>query len=362
MAKPGAAMNRPATALEPLRPRWQEGAGTAKPAGALLVSVVVPTYKRPQLLQRCLRALAAQSLPRADFEVIVVDDGHSDSTQRVVSIAAAQWPPGRLRYLRPLQGRGPAVARNCGWSAARAALVAFTDDDTLPSPDWLAQGVRAMRNKGYVALGGRVVVPRPESRRPPQAPTDHERMTRGLESARFVTANAFVRRSALTQVHGFDERFRRAWREDSDLEFRLERQVGPVGRCEDAVVLHPVREEPWGLSLRQQKNVYFDALLYRKHPRLYRQRVRQTPPWDYYAIVALTLGGIIAALAGQLFEAGIAAALVLALVLRFALRRLAGASHSPRHVTEMLVTSALIPYLSVAWRLRGAWHFRTWFL
>ena len=352
-------MNRPSAALQPLPPRAHEHAGSAKTSPALQVSVVVPTYKRPQLLQRCLRALAAQSLPRADFEVIVVDDGHSDSTQRVVSLAAAQWPPGRLRYLRPLQGRGPAVARNCGWSAARAPLVAFTDDDTLPSPDWLAQGVRAMHANGYVAIGGRVVVPRSETNRPP---SDHERMTRGLETSRFVTANAFVRRNALTQVHGFDERFRRAWREDSDLEFRLERHAGPVGRCEDAVVLHPVREEPWGISLRQQKNVYFDALLYRKHPRLYRQRVRRTPPWDYYAIVVLTLGALAAVLAGRPLAAGVAGALVLALVLRFALHRLQGASHSPRHVAEMLVTSALIPYLSVAWRLRGAWHFKTWFL
>lgn len=356
-------MSRPATALQPLPPRGQAGGATQAPA-PLTVSVVVPTCRRPQLLQRCLRALAAQTLPRADFEVIVVDDGHSDATQRVVSIAAAQWPPGRLRYLRPLKGRGPAVARNCGWSAARASLVAFTDDDTLPSPDWLAQGVRALRaSPGCAALGGRVVVPRQEpGRRAARAPTDHERMTRGLEGARFVTANAFVRRSALMQVHGFDERFRRAWREDSDLEFRLERQVGPVGRCEDAVVLHPVRDEPWGVSLRQQKNVFFDALLYRKHPRLYRQRVRRTPPWDYYAIVALTIAALAAALAGRPLIALAAGAVVLALILRFALRRLAGASHSPRHVTEMLVTSALIPYLSVAWRLRGAWHFRTWFL
>jgi glycosyltransferase involved in cell wall biosynthesis len=356
-------MSSSAAALQPVPPRWREhGAGT-RSAAVLQVSVVVPTFRRPKLLQRCLRALAAQTLARNEFEVIVVDDGHSDSTQRVVDVAAAQWPPGRLRYLRPLQGRGPAVARNCGWSAARAPLVAFTDDDTLPAPDWLAQGLRAMRGNGYVALGGRVVVPRPEARAgrvPP--PTDHERMTRGLETARFVTANAFVRRSALAQVHGFDERFRRAWREDSDLEFRLERQVGPVGRCEDAVVLHPVREEPWGISLRQQKNVYFDALLYRKHPRLYRQRVRRTPPWDYYAIVALTLAAPAAAALGQPLAALGAAVLVLLLVLRFALRRLAGASRSPRHVTEMLVTSALIPYLSVAWRLRGAWHFKTWFL
>ena len=44
-----------------------------------------------------------------------------------------------LRYLRPAEGRGPAAARNCGWHAARGALIAFTDDDTVPDRDWLAQ-------------------------------------------------------------------------------------------------------------------------------------------------------------------------------------------------------------------------------
>jgi hypothetical protein len=55
------------------------------------------------------------------------------------------------------------------------------------------------------------------------------------------------------------------------------------------VVEHPVRPERWGVCLRQQKNVFFDALLYKKHPKLYRERILHAPPWDYYLIVALTL-------------------------------------------------------------------------
>ncbi len=324
------------------------------------LSVVIPTYKRPELLRRCLDAVLAQQLPPESFEVIVVDDGHDDCTQAAVEALAAAHPAGpALRYLRPAHGRGPAIARNCGWRAGFGALVVFTDDDTIPAPGWLANGERAMAEGGLSGLCGRVQVPCADPRR---RPTDHERMTRGLESAEFVTANAFVRRNALVRIGGFDERFQRAWREDSDLQFRLMDECGPVGRCEEAVVQHPVRPERWGVCLRQQRNAYFDALLYKKHPQQYRQRIRRVPPWNYYLIVALALATPLLLLAGQASAAITAALLAGAFVLHLAVQRLRHTALTPEHIGEMLLTSALIPFLSVYWRLRGAIHFRAAFL
>jgi glycosyltransferase involved in cell wall biosynthesis len=323
---------------------------------AVSVSVVIPTYRRPALLSRCLAAVLAQRLDARAFEVIVVDDGQTDDTRAAVEALAPAGGVPLVRYLRPTQGRGPAVARNAGWRAARGAVVAFTDDDTIPAADWLAEGLAALRDE-QAALCGRVRVPPMSS-----PPSDHERMTRGLETAEFVTANAFVRRAALERVGGFDERFLRAWREDSDLQFRLMRDAGAVGRCATATVVHPVRAERWGVSLGQQRNTFYDALLYKKHPRLYRERIRRVPPWDYYAVVAATLAAPLLLFAGHAPAAGVCLALALALVLALAARRLRHTSRAPRHVSEMLVTSALIPFLSVYWRLRGAWRFRTLFL
>ncbi len=324
----------------------------------LLVSVVLPTCRRVTLLERCLKALLRQSLSPDCYEIIVVDDGRQDEVQGLVARLAALPRVPALRYLRPPQGRGPAVARNCGWRSARAALVAFTDDDTVADPQWLQHGLTGMRAH-WLALAGRVRVPllHPTGCRP----TDHELMTQGLERAEFVTANAFVRRSALALVGGFDERFQRPWREDADLQFRLE-AVGPVGRCEAALVWHPVRPERWGVALRQQRHVFFDALLYRKHPRLYRLRVRRRPPWDYYGIVLLTLLGLLLAFAGPWVMAAQLLAGALALTLGLAWRRLRHTARDPGHVCEVLLTSALIPFLSVYWRLRGALHFRVMFL
>ena len=285
-----------------------------------LVSVVVPTCGRPQLLQRCLDALERQTLARERFEIIVVDDG-----------------PTR---------HGPAAARNRGWRHASADIVAFTDDDCVPDAGWLSSGVQAFRS-GSDAVCGRIVMP------VPHPPTDYERDAQGLERSEFVTANLLVRKRLLEELGGFDEGFRLAWREDSDLHFRLLRAGARIARVPDAIVVHPVRPAPFGVSLSQQRKVMFDALLFKKHPGLYRERIRARPRWDYYAIVAsLVLG----------FASPWLWLIWIFLTARFCRQRLRGTSRDPRHVAEMILTSMAIPPLALFWRLAGALKFRVGFV
>ena len=124
----------------------------------------------------------------------------------------------------------------------------------------------------------------------PEDPTDYERNAAGLATAEFVTANSFYLRSALEAVGGFDERFAMAWREDSDLWLTFMGRGETLVSAEDAVVIHPLRPAPWGVSLSQQRKSQYNALLYKKHPQLYRQRVQPGPPRDYYAIVGSIVG------------------------------------------------------------------------
>ena len=316
-------------------------------------SVVVPTYQRPDLLGRCLEALTTQHFDPEGYEVLVADDAASPATRRQVEAFAAGARTA-VGYL-PVTGRhGPAAARNVGWRAARGELVAFTDDDCLPDPAWLASGVSTLEAAGpeVAAASGRTVVPLPPE------PTDYERDASGLEGAEFVTANCFCRKAALEAVGGFDERFATAWREDSDLHFALLGSGRRVIKAADAVVIHPVRPAPWGVSLRQQRKSLFDALLYKKHPELYRRRVRSSPPWEYYAIVGSLGLAAVAAGSGHRRLALASACTWTALTGRFCWRRLRTTSREPAHVAEMVATSALIPPLSVFWRLYGAWKFR----
>jgi len=332
-------------------------AGTSNATPRL--SVVMPTYRRPVLLARCLDALLAQTLPGDAYEIIVVDDGCTEDTRAlcedVARRARARGGPA-IRYLRPLGTRGPAAARNRGWREAAGAIIAFTDDDTIPDPDWLRQGELAVEPTHRVAVWGRVHVPMPERL------TDNARNTAGLENAVFVTANAFVRRVALEAVGGFDERYLRAWREDTDLYFALiARWPGAVVAAPAARVAHPVRDARFLVSIGQQANMAFDALLFKKYPGLYDRHVGfRRPPADYTAIVLGTIAGLLA-LPFSAPLGGALLALALVLILRFAARRLRGLDKSPRLVADMVLSSFAIPFVSLWWRLVGAVRWRVAF-
>ena len=325
----------------------------------LRASVVVPTHERPELLRRCLDALLAQEIDPATYEVIVADDAASPATQRLVECrregTAADGTACRVRYLPVTGTHGPAAARNAGWRAARGAIIAFTDDDCIPAAGWLRAGLAAFE-EDVAGAWGRVIVPIPP------LPTDYERNATGLGTSAFVTANCFCRRDVLAAVDGFDERFTAAWREDSDLYFTLLEQGCRLVHAPEAVVVHPVRPAPWGVSLLQQRKSIFNALLYKKHPDLYWQHIQPAPPWHYYRIVAALLLALGGALRGHRLLACGATGAWLWMTGRFCMGRLRGTSHAPRHVAEMVVTSAAIPPVTIFWRLRGALKFRVWFL
>ena len=323
-------------------------------ATATLVSVVIPTYRRPALLRRCLQAIERQTLAPRLYEVIVVDDGPDEATAAEVA-SFKQSSAVSCRYLAMTKNSGPAAARNRGWRAATSGVIAFTDDDCIPDERWLQHGLAAM-DEGIAGASGRVVVPLPPS------PTDAELNLAGLERSRFVTANCFYGRYALEAYGGFDERFRLAWREDTDVYFTLLARGERLVDAPLAIVRHPPPAPKWGVSLQDQRKSFYNSLLFKKHRELYRREVQSSPPWRYYATVLLGLT-VLCSLATRRRRLGsLAGAGWGWLTLAFAGRRLRGTSRRPGHVLEMLVTSALIPPLSIYWRLRGALHHRVLFL
>ena len=342
------------------------------PESQYRVSVVVPTFKRPDLLFRCLTALMAQDFDAGDYEVIIADDAACDETRRAVEAWCRSRVPvlpvhrqcPAVRYIAITGNHGPAAARNAGWRVARGEIIAFTYDDCVPTPGWLIAGLAAFAD-GVAGVSGRLIVPLQ------RVPADYELNAAQLATSRFVTANCFYRRACLATIGGFDERFTSAWREDSDVYFTLlERCAGEVipslsrsfVYAPDAVVIHPLRPARWGVSLGQQRKSMFNALLYKKHPALYRQKIQAAPPWHYYVIVGALLMVIGALLGRKQRVAFGAACLWVFMTGRFCLKRLDRTSCKRRHVGEMLVTSVMIPPLSIFWRIRGAIKFRVFFL
>jgi GT2 family glycosyltransferase len=196
----------------------------------------------------------------------------------------------------------------------------------------------------------------------PDKPTDHEKNTAELEKAEFVTANCACTKSVLESINGFDESFSMAWREDSDLEFKLLGQAIPILYVQSARVTHPVRGAGWGISLKEQKKSMYNVLLYKKHPKLFRRKIYKGPFWNYYAIVILAVTALVAFFRGAPLVGTTAGAGWAILTTSFIIKRLKGASLSFRHITEMIVTSMLIPFLSLFWTWYGAFRFKTFFL
>jgi glycosyltransferase involved in cell wall biosynthesis len=200
----------------------------------LVVSVVTPTFRRPERLERLLDALAKQELD-GDFEVIIVDDCSPDATGEVLARRAAAPAPYSLRAMRTPINSGPAAARNLGWQAASAPLIAFIDDDCVPQPGWLQAGVDHLRKHERVGvvqgltLGPPEAYERPlekwEVRREVVAPTPH-----------FEACSIFYRRDALAATGGFDEELG-WWGEDVRAGWRVldggwERGWEPEARAE----------------------------------------------------------------------------------------------------------------------------------
>ncbi|MGY1594772.1 HAD-IIIA family hydrolase [Geodermatophilus sp. SYSU D00708] len=307
-------------------------------------SVVVPTVGRPSL-DVLLDALAQAPGPRP-AELVLVDDRPPGAPLRP---ERPGLPP--VRVVRT-GGGGPARARNLGWRTARTEWIAFLDDDVVPDPDWYERLAADLTALGPDVAGsqGRVRVPLPEGRRP----TDWERGTAGLATSSWITADLAYRRSALSAVGGFDERFPRAFREDSDLALRIMDTGARLTRGQRWIT-HPVRPVDRWVSLRVQAGNADDVLMRRLHGRDWRERA-DAPLGRRPQHLAVTAAGVAALglAAARRPRAAAAAALAWAAgTAEFAWARIAPGPRDRAEVTTMLATSALIPALATGHFLRG---------
>lgn len=117
------------------------------------ISIVIPTYNRPEQLAVCLQACARLDYPRDRFEVIVVDDGGVEPLDRIV----ARFHGVLTLKLVQQENTGPAAARNRGASEAAGEFLVFTDDDCAPAADWLNALVRHCVAFPDCVVGGRTV-------------------------------------------------------------------------------------------------------------------------------------------------------------------------------------------------------------
>jgi glycosyltransferase involved in cell wall biosynthesis len=232
------------------------------------ISVVVATRDRERRLGELLRSLGEQTLDLSEFEVIVVDDGSSDGTAALLR-RAAEGSPFALRALVRATSEGPGRARNEGWRAARAPLVAFTDDDCEADPGWLEACLRACeRAPGAIVQGRTDPNPRELDAVGPFSVT---REVDGSGPWWFETCNIVYPRELLEALGGFDESFPEPLGEDTDLGWRALAAGATREFDSEAVVYHAVDDLGAAGQLRRALRGADGVLIFRRHPALRRE-------------------------------------------------------------------------------------------
>ncbi|MCO6451800.1 MAG: glycosyltransferase [Caldilineales bacterium] len=231
----------------------------------LRASVIIAAYNAARDLPRCLAALQHQTVPRDEFEVIVVDDGSSDDTASIASAAGA-------RVIHQTHS-GPAAARNAGVEMAGAPIVIFTDADCEPVIDFVERmlepfaapvvvGVRGVYRSQQRSLVARFVQLEYEER--------YRRIAQVEQSTGTVnaldTSYAAYRRQVFLDAGGFDTRFLGAAGEDHELSYRLASEGYVMRFSPDAAVYHRHVSTVGKYARRKFRIGYWKAFLTRQHP------------------------------------------------------------------------------------------------
>jgi glycosyltransferase involved in cell wall biosynthesis len=246
----------------------------------LTVSVVIPVYNQAESITRTLEAVASQTV--VPHEIIVVDDASTDGSADIAE-RAGDYLGVRFQVIRRERNRGPGAARESGWRAATGDIIAFTDADAAPYPEWLEAALPHFAKETVGAVEGRITAIGDE------APTIYTHQVKNLYGGHFMTANMLYRRSVIEEVGGFKSRFR----EDSDLAFSVLGAGYDIVFEPRSVVEHPPRQENLRFYFKKANRRRFEGLLLRRHPVIGPRYIHRLQPTDITIMIgelALVLG------------------------------------------------------------------------
>ncbi|PZD71078.1 Hyaluronan synthase [Acaryochloris thomasi RCC1774] len=257
----------------------------------MFFSVVIPTYNRLPILQKCLKALAQQDLaPEHSYEVVVVDDGSTDDTV----VWLRQEMPDIQLYEQA--HKGPAAARNLGVQKADGDTIIFIDSDLVVTEAFLSAHALALTTAQArlrherIFTYGRVI-----NTCNFDEPTTEPYTLTDFSAAYFATGNVAIARHWLEKAGLFDEQFQQYGWEDLELGVRLKKLDLKLIKVPEAVGYHwhppfSLQEIP-KLIDREMQSGRMGLLFYQKHPTLnVRMMIQMT--WIHQLLWgSLTLGG-----------------------------------------------------------------------
>ncbi|MDI6703990.1 MAG: glycosyltransferase [bacterium] len=227
-------------------------------------SIVIPTFNRKLLLDRCLTYLFSQDYPKDRYEIVVVDDGSSDGTREMVS---SKHPPCLLKYLYQEQS-GPNRARNLGIREAEGGVIVFIDSDIFAPPSLLSSHLRIHKVYKNIIVSGPLT--RTQNLNEDFKDIRKRRLRKffDLSGVSLITSNLSVRREHLLKIGGFSEEFRGYGWHDWDLGQRLKGQ-GLIPRRDINAIAYHYTEEMTDMQeiCKKRRERGENAILYlKRHP------------------------------------------------------------------------------------------------
>ena len=239
----------------------------------MFFSVVIPTYNRKPILEKCLRAMESQVLrangPVDNYEIVLVDDGSTDGTVEWIKAAVEEFPHVALYEQNH---EGAAIARNFGVQQAKGDTIIFIDSDLVVLEGFLqyhADALTGAYEKGdeRVFTYGRVV-----NTCNFEAPTSEPYKVTDYSRAFFATGNVAIAKKWLLEAGLFDAQFTQWGWEDLELGVRLKNMGLSLIKCPEAVGYHwhPAfsLEELPKLIDREMQSARMGVVFYKKHPTL----------------------------------------------------------------------------------------------
>lgn len=318
------------------------------------LSVIIPTLNRHALLAKTLDSLAAVSGVAADWEVIVVDDGSQDQT---ADMLRQRQDPFQVTVIRNAVPRGPAAARNQGAAAARAKILGFLDSDVIVDPHWWQAAAPHFADPEVAGVEGATSPPSDAPR-----PGIFTHVVSNRAGGNFITCNVFYRTEVFRRLGGFDERFKKANREDSDFAFTVLEQGLKIIFESRSRVEHPLFPAPRNVYFKEARYGLHEALLRRKHPGMYKKYLkwidgRAFPVfyWGLFLGAPVLAAGLIVG-SDWMLAAG-AAALGLGWTgTVYALCRRRGGR--PGDLLLLAAQMLAVPWVRLVWVLAGEWKYR----
>ncbi len=201
------------------------------------LSVIIPTYNNYDLLKRCIKSINSQTYKKKHYEVIIVNDGSTDSRYEDLPNFLKRYNSLKLSYFKLEKNRGPATARNFGVKKAKFKYVAFIDDDCIAHSNWLYEISKGFSN--YKNASAIVGITRYNKRASLETLVNAFFITKAIESSLAVSPACNIAfKKKIFDTHAFDERMRYAAGEDVKFNCKLMERGYVFYKNEQMLVTH----------------------------------------------------------------------------------------------------------------------------